>query len=700
MQTLYFDLETYSEVDLKIHSTHRYAAAAEVLLFAYAVGDGEPKVWDLTAGGPMPKDLANALWDPGVELVVQNSHFDRTVLRHAMGITLDTRRIYDTMIGAMAHSLPGALGKVGACLGIPVDEQKDKRGTELIRLFCKPRPKNSKLRRATSHTNPDEWDEFISYARQDIVAMRAIHRALPKWNYDRAGGEVRQREHALWCLDQDINDRGFATDVELAERALAAAAAAKADLAQRTVDATDGQVASATKRDQLLAYILEEYGVTLPDMTSDTLKRRMDDPELPEAVKLLISIRLEASMASSSKYKALVNAVSGDGRLRNTMQFAGAQRTTRWAGRVFQPQNMKRPDRDYSEENAGNVDHAITAVMAGILDLVTDEPMRALANVVRGCIVAPEGRKLCIADLANIEGRKLVWLAGEEWKLRAFAEFDAGNGEDMYKQAYARSFGVSPKSVDKAQRQIGKVQELGLGYEGGVGAFLTFAAVYKMDLGAMARAVFDSAPGDKLYDAGRYYDWQVKKRRSTFGLPREQWIACEVLKVLWREAHPEVVSLWADVAQAARDAINNPKTTFTVRRLKIQRDAGWLRIRLPSGRCLCYLQPRVSDGGEISYMGVNQYTRQWSRIKTYGGKLVENVTQASARDVMAHSMPLVQEAGYDLILSVHDELLTETPDTDEFSSDSLAAMMASNPPWAEGLPLAAAGFETYRYRKD
>jgi DNA polymerase len=698
MTTLYLDTESFSECDLKTAGTHAYAAhpSTEITVAQWATGDGDPRVHDCTLNKPgfYPGELHALFTDPAVVIVAHNSAFDRAVIRHVWGIDIPVERWHDTMVQAMAHGLPGSLEKVGMILGAPLDEQKDKRGKQLIRLFCKPLPKNNKLRRATRETHPAEWAEFLEYSRQDIVAMRAIHKKLPEWNYRHVTGTAGHRELQLWQLDQKINDRGFAVDVDLATRALATAERCRADLREQVQEATEGQVSSATKRDQMLAYLLAEYGVTLPDMAADTLKRRMDDPVLPEGVKLLLAIRLEASMASSSKYKALLAAVSSDARLRNTMQFAGAQRTARWAGRIFQPQNMKRPDPDMTGEVVAELTEA---AKSDVLDLVHSEPMRALANLVRGCIVAPADKKLVIADLSNIEGRMLAWLAGESWKLTAFADFDAGKGADLYRVAYGRAFNIDPHTVDKNQRQIGKVQELGLGYQGGVGAFLTFAAVYNMDLDQLARAVQATASGAALHEAGRMYDWTVKKNRSTFGLPRDTWIACQVLVTAWREAHSNVVGLWTSAEAAMHMALLHPGTPHRVgEHIRVQRDGAWTRVRLPSGRCLCYL----NNDGQLTYAGVNQYTRQWGRIKTYGGKLVENWTQAAARDVLGHNMPEVERQGYEIVLSVHDELLTETPDSDAFNCDTLAAIMATNPPWASGLPLAAAGFETYRYRKD
>lgn len=236
------------------------------------------------------------------------------------------------------------------------------------------------------------------------------------------------------------------------------------------------------------------------------------------------------------------------------------------------------------------------------------------------------------------------------------------------------------------------------GYQGGVAAFLTFAAVYQMDLEKMASAVYEATPKERISEAAQAYGYAAKGRR-TLGLTKEVYVACEVLKSAWRTAHPKTEWLWHAAEGAFRSAALHPGETFRANRLAFRRDGNWLRMRLPSGRYLCYLNPEVDERGGLSYTGINQYTRQWGRIKTYGGKLVENATQAFARDILAHNMPAIEEAGYQIILSVHDELLTETPDEPAFSHEHLAEMMAVVPPWAEGIPLAAAGFETTRYRK-
>jgi DNA polymerase bacteriophage-type len=324
--------------------------------------------------------------------------------------------------------------------------------------------------------------------------------------------------------------------------------------------------------------------------------------------------------------------------------------------------------------------------------------MEACANAMRGVLIAPPGRKLVASDLSNIEGRGLAWLAGEEWKLDAFRAYDAGTGPDLYKLAYARAFRIEPSDVDKYMRQIGKVMELALGYEGGVGAFLNMAAVYGLDLDALAEKAWPTIPDRIREEATGAWEWACRKRR-TYGLSERVYMVCDALKRMWREAHPATTAMWRAFQDCAAAAILDPGSTHCVGRCEIGRVRNWLRIKLPSGRYLCYPSARVDENGKISYMGVNQWTRQWSRIGTYSGKFAENVTQAVARDVLADAMPRAEAAGYEIVLTVHDELLCEVPDSPEFSADGLSQILATNPSWADGLPLAAAGFEGYRYGK-
>jgi len=685
--TLWCDLETFSETPIQA-GTYRYAENCEVTIFAYAFDDGPVQVWDVTDGSAMPGDLDYAINDTDDLIYFHNSIFDRTVLRLSknLHVTLPIERVRCTLVQALAHSLPGGLSALCDILKVDEDKAKAKTGRALMMMFCKPRPVKSTIRRATRGTHPLEWQGFLEYAGLDVVAMREVARKLPAWNF-------RGDEISLWHLDQQINDRGFAVDRVLAAAAREAVDAEKILLARRTQAITREVVESTTQRDKLLGYILAEYGVLLPDMQSATLERRVEDEGLPDELRELLRIRLAATTSSTSKYQALLRGASSDGRLRGTMQFCGASRTGRWAHRAFQPGNLPRPTIPVDE-----IDQGIEAIKLGVAHEVLDDVMATASSAIRGCIVAPPGKKLVVGDLAAIEGRVCAWLCGEHWKLRAYEAYDAGTGPDLYKLANARAFAITPEEVDKDGRQIGKVMELMLQYGGGVGAFLTGATTYRIDLDAMTKACMPTLPDDVVKEARAFLASTLKQNRSTFGLADDTFVACDSLKRMWRASNPAISSMWGELEVAIKAAILQPGITHNVRGRLIRCDGAWLRIQLPSGRYLCYPSPKL-DEGRITYMGVDQYTRKWQELDTYGGKFLEQITQAASRDVLAYSMPSVEDAGYAITLTVHDELVTEAPDTDAYSADGLCALMSATPTWAPGLPLAASGFETLRYRK-
>lgn len=784
MTNLFFgDLETYSETPIT-HGSHKYAESVEILLFAYAINDSPIQVWDVTEDPTPPADLLEmvALSD---EYWFHNSSFDRTQIRHAMrklspelaDAFADMSKWRDTLVQALCHGLPGGLAPLCEILSIPADQAKDKAGKQLIHLFCKPTvfrfaqkqadfaskkeyaaakalAAEAWVGRATKHTHPAQWQQFVDYAGLDIAAMRAVRAKLPKWNYPN-----NRQELALWHLDQTINDRGVYIDLDLAHGALAAVDEEQENLRARTLDMTDGQVESATRVDKLLLHILEAYGVDLPDMQKATLERRIADPELPDGLKELLRVRLSTATTSTSKYKTLINGTSSDSRLRGLLQFCGASRTGRWAGRLFQPQNL--PSRGLLPEH--EIELGIDALKDGTAGMLFDDVMRLTSSAIRGCIAAPPGRKLVVADLSNIEGRDQAWLAGESWKLKAFADFDTvqaadgawltgpeyfalcranrapelaldGKGEpirrghDLYKMSYGKSFNVKPEDVTKDQRQVGKVQELALGYEGGVGAFVTFAANYGIDLDELAEKAARFIPGEVWGQASTMLEWHRSKGRdpaAQLGMADKTWLVCESFKLGWRTGHANIKAYWKELDACVREAIANPGTTIPCGKVKIRRDGTWLRVVLPSGRALCYPGPKleaekrkrkdaelvetsdifsvdeeVSTGRtKITYMGIDQYTRKWGRIDTYGGKQFEQICQGVARDVMAHNMPLIEAAGYAIVLTVHDEILAEAPDSPEYNAEHLASLLCASPPWAPDMPLAAAGFECYRYKK-
>lgn len=780
MRDTFHDLETYSPEPIS-NGSHRYAERAEVLLWAYADGDGEIKVWDAANGYVHWQDELTGLWeeqhigkpfppqslsailqDPEAAVWFHNGGmFDFVVLQHAMPHLLkmvDTSRWRDTMVQAFSHALPGALEKLGEVLQMHESDRKLADGKKLVRLFCMPQNedfvKEWGTNRASKATHPAEWQRFVQYAGGDIVTMRRVRQKVPSWNY-------KDKQLTLWHTDLAINNRGFAVDVELAQRAVEVATVIQAKLADRVNTATEGEVGSATQRDAMLDFLqplCAEFGVELPDLRADTLERRLEDPDLPDYIKDLLKIRLEASMNSVSKFKTLLKRVSSDGRLRGSMQFRGAGRTGRWAHRGFQPGNLPRATLSHEL-----IEFAIECIKANDIDtmeLVFPNLMLALSNTIRGVIIAAEGKKLVVADLSNIEGRVAAWLAGEDWKLEAFRDFDTlifdehgeplldkkgkqqRKGVDLYIKAYMSSFNVLDAAlVGKDERQIGKVEELMFQYGGGVGAWLTGAATYGIDLSAMTERVWDTIPEWAKAEAAEFLEWlyeqntaklrlkleeldaqaskdetqdvgkllaeykeltakiEAAKVKCRYGLTERVFIACDAIKRLWRKAHPAISSYWKDLENTVKHAIDNPGETFNCRKVKIRRDGAWLRIGLPSGRALCYPNPGIDKSGSIFYTGHNPYSRQWGKVKTYGGKLLENITQAVACDQLAECTPIAEERGYLTVLSVHDELVTETPDSEDFNADELADIMCSDLGWNAGLPLAAAGFETSRYRK-
>ena len=684
---LWVDTETYSATPIKA-GTYRYVADSELLLLSWAVDDGPVQVWDFTADDTAPIDLLEALHNCA-QIVAHNAQFDRLVLERHLGAHAPRlARWRCTMVQAYAHSLPGSLAQLGVALGLPSNLAKHDTGKKLTGLFCKPMPKTLKLRRATRQTHPEHWAQFIAYARADVEAMRECAKRMPPWNYPDRAAEV-----ALWHLDQRINDRGFEVDVELAEAAIRATSSEQQRLTEQSAQMTSGAVTRATQRDALLNFLAAEHALVLEDLKASTIDRVLSG-DVDPVVRALLEVRQQASTTSTSKYQALVNGHTG-GRLRGTMQFRGASRTGRWAGRTFQPQNL--PSRDLLPQ--ADIDMGIAALKANVAEMVFPNIMQLTSSCIRSAITSAAGHKLVVADLANIEGRGLAWLAGEGWKLQAFRAFDEGTGPDLYKLTYAKAFGIPHQSVTKAQRQIGKVMELALGYEGGVGAFVTFAVAYGIDLEELARTAWESLPPALVAEAAEFYQWQVAEGRSTHGLTREAFITCDVFKRGWRQGHPATVKLWRGLQQSVLNAIDSPGREYRAGPLTVRRDQAWLRIILPSGRALCYPGPRIDDG-KITYMGVDQFTRKWQRLSTYSGKLVENVTQGFSTDVLSHGIELAEAAGFEVGLSVHDELLTEMRDTGGSYLDGLKHCMTTTPDWAPGLPLAAAGFEGYRYRKD
>ena len=692
---LWLDCETRSSIPLK-RGIWNYADDVEVMIVTWAIDDGPVATIDLTSDTNVTELSAYAY--TADEIWAHIAEFDHTVLERMdwwkrLNVPLSKWRCSATL--ARLHGLPGGMDKLCSILKLPEGEVKDKRGHELIMLFCVPTNDEAPWKYNDRRSHPKEWREFLCYAAQDIVSMRAIYHKLPHWN-------STPRMWALWHCDQRTNERGVQFDTELATAGVKITDREKRRLAARTAKLTtnlvtgEADVESTTQRNRLLAY-LADYGVDLPDLTADTVERRLEDESLPETIKELLRIRQQATKSSTAKYKRVLTLARG-GRMHGMLVFCGAQRTGRWSGRMFQPHNLPRPKYEQWE-----IDAWITLAKHDETEMLyPDDNMGCASSALRGLIIAASGRALCVADLANIEGRDAAWIAGEDWKLDAFRAYDNLLAPDLYVQSVMRSFGKPHEWFDwedkTAQwRQIGKVQELALQYYGGVGAFCSMADTYGLRLEQLADAAWSTIPLDVRLLAREQWN-KARRRQRTYGLEERVWIVCQSLVLMWRAAHPAIVSFWFKLESAVYAAVRVPDHPIQVGRVTIDRKGAWLRILLPSGRYLCYPATGIEDSG-LSFMGINPYTRQWQRLSTYSGKLFENIVQGNSADILMDGFIAAEEAGYRPVLSVHDELITEPIASPEFNDTELSRIMVSNSPWAEGLPLAAKGFTAQRYRK-
>ena len=761
MEYLFLDTETYSEVDLKKSGSYRYAEdeSTEILICSYAIDDGPAQVWDCTDGSRMPDDLKGALRQVcrhKAKLVMQNGlMFDRLVMRNCWDMDIDPRDILDTMVMAFRHSLPGSLAMQCEVLQIDESQAKDKRGKALIQRFCKPTPKNYKIRRYSRETHPAEWAEFIEYARSDITAMREVFHAMPDW------GNI-EFENTVLAIDQRINDRGFFVDTALANAAIDAVKQHKIELQQEANEKWGASLTGAAFLPLLrkLAnpepppHDLGDYDrfsvkyFEILNAQKSTLNDLLTDDDLPYDARTIIEMRLGASSTASTKYNPLLLGLSGDGRRRGCTQYGGAKRTLRWAGRGFQPQNLARGYFSGEELETG-----IKMLLKGRAHWCYDVS-KLTASTVRGCIIPEPGNKLVVADYSNVEGRGLAWLAGEDAALNTFRA-----GTDIYKVLASSMFKVAYEDVTKDQRQIAKAAILGLGYGGGVAAFLTFAKNLGLDLYQLAETMKGTFPDHIWAAAKRGYEYAriqeknkkgfagQKAERPSYDLPKNVWLTCDSIKRMYRESNSAIVQFWNDLESAAMNAIKNPGKSYWAgavvredggRAIRIRRTKGkdgspgwWLQVELPSGRILSYPGIGISVERQvhavededfsgqykagtmlddlagnrdvlrerIRYMGENQTTRQWGKQYTYGGKLAENVTQALCRDLLAYALVTVEDAGWPIILHVHDEIVTEVPNSPEYTVAELERMMCDLPAWAAGFPLAAEGAELMRYAK-
>lgn len=649
MRTLSIDIETYSSVDLSEAGVYRYTEAPdfEVLLIGYSFDGGAVQVHDCTGPHSWPAEFMHALVDPNVQKRAWNANFERTCLARALEEEMPPEQWSDTMILAMECGLPGSLAGAGAALGLPEDQLKDPVGKSLIQYFskpCRPTKANGGRTRNLPYHDPEKWKLYVEYNRQDVVTEMAIRRALEP--YSLAASEQR-----LWELDQRMNDRGVRIDVPMVNQIVRHDERRRQELQEEAREITG--LDNPNSLTQLREW-LEKHGLPLKQVTKDVVSAALTLQYIPDEVRRVLEIRQALGKTSTAKYSTMLGAVCSDGRLRGILQFYGASRTGRWAGRLVQIQNLARnslPDLDLARQLAKAGDFETLETLFG-------EPAFVFSELVRTAFIPSEGCRFVVSDFSAIEARVVAWLAGEEWVLEAFRA-----GKDIYCETASMMYHVPVvKHGENAElRQKGKIATLACGYGGGVGAMKA------MDRGG-------SIPEEEL----------------------------QSVVDQWRQANPKIVKLWRKCEQAARTAIEEHRTVRASKLLSFTHRGGHLFVRLPSGRSLCYWRARITDDGQLVYMGTNQTTRQWMETETWGGKLVENIVQAVARDCLAVAMQRVTRRGLQIVMHIHDEMIVDVPTRyrSEGVLELVNAEMGAEIEWAPGLPLKGDGYVCDYYKKE
>lgn len=648
MKVLNIDIETFSSVDLIKCGVYAYADSPdfEILLFAYSADGAPVEVVDLAQGEKLPHDIIVALHNIHVTKIAYNANFERTCIAAHFGIPQDPAEWKCTAVDASRLGLPGNLAGVAEALNL--DQQKDTAGKALIRYFsipCKPTKTNEGRTRNLPEHDREKWEMYKEYNRIDVEVEMAIRKKIDP------ALSVSPFEQDLWSLDQRINDRGVYLDRLLVDQAIECNEEFASELMDESKEITG--LTNPNSRAQLLEW-LKENGAETETLRKDDVERMLAEPQTEE-VRTVLEHRQELSRASVSKYKAMERSVCSDGRIKGLLQFYGAGRTGRWAGRIVQVQNLTK---NYLSD-IENASYVVKAGNFGTLDLLFKESKNdILSQLVRTALIASPGNRLIVSDFSAIEARVIAWFAQENWRLRVFET----HGK-IYEASAAEMFNVPIESIDKGSdlRQRGKVSELALGYQGGPGALKAMGA---LDMG------LEEGELQGLVNA-------------------------------WRAANKNIVNFWYACDRAAIEAVRD-RTSVKTHGIVFQHLKGILYVTLPSGRQLAYVKPRIVEGKfgqpSIEFMGLNSVGK-WGKVETYGGKLVENIVQATARDCLAESMMRVEEAGYRIVMHVHDELVTDTPIG--FGSLAEVEEIMSQPiDWAPGLTLNAEGFETTFYMKD
>lgn len=647
MQELSIDIETYSSVDLVKSGVYAYTSAPDfqILLFAYAFDEEPVTVVDLTCEA-LPPNVAEALTDASIIKTAYNANFERTCIQKYFQMRLPVEQWRCSAVAASELGLPQTLAGVAEALGLA--EQKDARGKSLINYFskpCKPTDANGGRCRNLPEHDWEKWQTFIEYCRQDVEVERAIKRKTAKF-------PMKTSEQKLWEYDQRINDRGVRVDLEMVRNAIRFDDYYN-EQCRRRAHALTG-LDNVNSLVQLKGWVKEQTGEEVKSLSKEALADLLATTD-NQAVKEVLQLHAEMAKTSTAKYEAMERSACPDGRIRGLLQFYGANRTGRWAGRLVQVQNLP-------QNHMKDLDLARAVVAAGdyaLFELLYGNVPQVLSELIRTALIPSEGRRFIVSDFSAIEARVLSYLADETWRLSVFE-----NGGDIYCASAEQMFKVPVEKhgVNGHLRQKGKIAELALGYSGSVGAMISMGALKQ-------------------------------------GLEEEE---LQPIVDSWRAANPKIKAFWYAVERAALDAVNG-KPSMLPHGIGFIKQSGILFISLPSGRRIAYVKPRIATNKfgrpALTYEGMNQTKKSWERIETFGGKLTENIVQAFSRDCLAESIIRLEDLGYEINFHVHDEVVLDVP-IGESSAEEVAEIMGQPIRWAPGLPLKAAAYEVPYYQKD
>ena len=638
------DIESFSDVDLVKCGVYAYAdsPAFEILLFAYSFDGEETQIIDLAQGEKLPAEVEEAIFDVSVTKTAYNANFERTCLSKHFGRYIPPESWHCSAVQAAMLALPRSLEDVGRVLGL--DEQKMKEGKELIRYFCVPckptKANGGRIRNLPCHA-PEKWELFKTYCKRDVDVEKSIRRKLHNF-------PIPESEMELYRLDQRINDRGVLVDMGLVRNAVSCEHLHKEVVTKRAYELTGLENPNSVA--QLKGW-LGDMGMEAESLSKKAVAEMI--AETDGEVEELLRLRLLMAKTSVKKYEAMERSVCSDGRVHGMLMFCGANRTARWSGKIVQIQNLPKnylPDLELARDlvKQGRFED---------IELLYDSTPNVLSELIRTAFIPKPGCRFVVADFSAIEARVLAWLSGEQWRLDVFTS----HGK-IYEASASSMFHVPMEEITKTSplRQKGKLAELGLGFGGAAGALISMGAL-------------------------------------DMGLTEEE---LPPLVAAWRKANPHITQFWWDVDAAAIKAVREKQKT-KVGKIIFEYKSGILFITLPSGRKLSYVKPRMAvnkfgrDG--LTYEGISE-NKKWSRIETYGPKLVENIVQGTARDLLAEAMLRVEEKGYPIVMHCHDEIIAEMPEGTG-SVDEMCEVMAVQPEWAEGLPLRADGYQCSFYQK-